>query len=116
MNNADGSAMRRWTGFPRQGYRAALGRRRQEVTTDRQERIRKRAHQIWIDEGKPFEQHERHWEQAIADINKEDAQGSGAHSVGSPAAEQVAGAGPALAEHSKDAAKPAGRKPKRADK
>ncbi|UDL89556.1 DUF2934 domain-containing protein [Mesorhizobium sp. PAMC28654] len=88
------------------------------MTTDRQERIRKRAHQIWIDEGKPFEQHERHWEQAIADINKEDANGSGVHSgaASAGATEQVAGAGPALAEHSKDAAKPAGRKPKRADK
>lgn len=90
------------------------------MTTDRQERIRNRAHQIWIDEGKPFEQHERHWEQAIADINRQDAEGSGAQPeaaiAGSPTTEQVAGAGPALAEHSKDAAKPAGRKPKRADK
>ncbi len=108
--------MRRERRFLKSGYRAALGRRRQEVTTDRQERIRNRAHQIWIDEGKPFHQHERHWEQAIADINREDAEGPGTRSAVSPAAEQVAGAGPALAEHSKDAAKPAGRKPKRADK
>ena len=86
------------------------------MATDRHERIRNRAHQIWIEEGKPFEQHERHWEQAIADINREDAEGTGARSAASPAAQQVAGAGPALAEHSKDAAKPAGRKPKRADK
>ncbi|MET2825908.1 DUF2934 domain-containing protein [Mesorhizobium shangrilense] len=88
------------------------------MTTDRQERIRNRAHQIWIEEGKPFHQHERHWEQATADINKEDAEGSGAHSDPATAgsAERVAGAGPALAEHFKDAAKPAGRKPKRADK
>ena len=88
------------------------------MTTDRQERIRNRAHQIWIDEGKPFHQHERHWEQAIADINREDAEGSGAPSKGGTAdsVEQVAGAGPALAKHSKDASKPAGRKPKRAEK
>ncbi|WP_421912211.1 DUF2934 domain-containing protein [Mesorhizobium sp.] len=88
------------------------------MATDRHERIRKRAHQIWIDEGKPFHQHERHWEQAITDINREDAESSGTHSKAATAgsAERVAGAGPALAEHSKDAAKPAGRKPKRAEK
>jgi len=73
------------------------------VTTDRHERIRNRAHQIWIDEGKPFHQHERHWEQAIADINKEDAERSGAHS--NPA---TAGS-PKKAARSKDAAKPASR-------
>lgn len=39
----------------------------------KEDRIRKRAHQIWEDAGQPEGQHEAHWAQAIADIEAEDA-------------------------------------------
>lgn len=45
------------------------------MTDDRQERIRNRAHQIWQEEGQPAGQHERHWHQAAADIDREGATG-----------------------------------------
>lgn len=73
------------------------------MTGDRQERIRNRAHQIWLDEGKPLGQHERHWAQAIADIDGEDA---GGPKLDAPAPSPATGA----------AAPKAGRKPRRADK
>jgi hypothetical protein len=76
-----------------------------DLTGDRQERIRNRAHQIWLDEGKPLEQHERHWAQAIADIDGEDAGGPKLDAPGA-STEKVAAA----------AAPKAGRKPRRADK
>ncbi|RUX99303.1 DUF2934 domain-containing protein, partial [Mesorhizobium sp. M7A.F.Ca.US.005.03.2.1] len=43
------------------------------MTDDRQERIRNRAHQIWLQEGQPAGHHERHWHQAAADVDQEDA-------------------------------------------
>ena len=45
------------------------------MADDRQERIRNRAHQIWLQEGQPAGQHDRHWHQAAADVDQEDAAG-----------------------------------------
>ncbi|MFB9985129.1 DUF2934 domain-containing protein [Mesorhizobium kowhaii] len=45
------------------------------MADDRQERIRNRAHQIWLQEGQPAGHHDRHWHQATADIDQEDAGG-----------------------------------------
>ncbi|TIN73567.1 MAG: DUF2934 domain-containing protein [Mesorhizobium sp.] len=45
------------------------------MTDDRQERIRNRAHQLWLQEGQPAGHHERHWHQAAADVDQEDAAG-----------------------------------------
>jgi len=36
--------------------------------TDREESIRRRAHEIWEQEGRPEGQHERHWQQAASEI------------------------------------------------
>ena len=60
------------------------------MADDRQERIRNRAHQIWLEEGQPAGQHDRHWHQAVADIDQEDAGGKSA-------AIMAAGAGKAKA-------------------
>jgi hypothetical protein len=48
------------------------------MTDDRQERIRNRAHQIWLQEGQPAGHHERHWHQAAADVDQQDAAGKSA--------------------------------------
>ncbi|RRH94796.1 DUF2934 domain-containing protein [Mesorhizobium tamadayense] len=41
------------------------------MTDDRQERIRRRAHEIWEQAGRPEGSHIEHWEQAIAEIDGE---------------------------------------------
>lgn len=48
------------------------------MTDDRQERIRNRAHQLWLQERQPAGHHERHWHQAAADVDQEDAAGKSA--------------------------------------
>ena len=68
------------------------------MADDRQERIRNRAHQIWLEEGQPAGQHDRHWHQAVADIDQEDAGGKSA-------AKKAAGAGKAKAPKAKAAPK-----------
>ncbi|QKC78097.1 DUF2934 domain-containing protein [Mesorhizobium erdmanii] len=85
------------------------------MTDDRQERIRNRAHQIWQEEGQPAGHHERHWHQAAADIEREDA--------GKPAkpAKKVSAAGKAKAAPKEEkpvakASKPKTSKPKKAAK
>ncbi len=65
------------------------------MSGDRQERIRKQAHAIWEREGRQHGLHEKHWHDATREIDAEDA-----------ATQASVGAGPALAKHSKDAAKP----------
>ncbi|WP_348633294.1 DUF2934 domain-containing protein, partial [Mesorhizobium sp. M4B.F.Ca.ET.013.02.1.1] len=42
--------------------------RRQQVTDDRQERIRQRAHAIWEKAGRPEGADIQHWDQATAEI------------------------------------------------
>ena len=63
------------------------------MADDRQERIRNRAHQIWQEEGQPAGHHDRHWHQAAADIDREDA----GQSAKKPT-KKAAGAGKAKAE------------------
>ena len=43
------------------------------MTDDRQERIRKRAHQIWEEEGQPAGQHERHWREAAEHVDRDNS-------------------------------------------
>lgn len=78
------------------------------MADDRQERIRNRAHQIWQQEGQPAGQHERHWHQAAADVDREDAAGT------SSVTKKAAGAGKAkpAPKEAKAAKKPS--KPKKA--
>ncbi|RWP96472.1 DUF2934 domain-containing protein [Mesorhizobium sp.] len=39
------------------------------MTDDRQERIRRRAHAIWEQAGRPDGVHQQHWDQAAAEID-----------------------------------------------
>lgn len=43
---------------------------------DREERIRRRAHEIWEREGQPEGKHDEHWAQATAEVAAEDDKGS----------------------------------------
>jgi hypothetical protein len=85
--------------------------RESRMGSDREERIRRRAHAIWEREGKPHGSHQEHWDQATSEIDTEDAQSANPSrnvdpaTVASPSVEQVTGAGPAVAHHSKDAPK-----------
>jgi len=40
-------------------------------TTDREERIRKRAHQLWQEAGEPADRHEEFWRQAETEIDQQ---------------------------------------------
>jgi hypothetical protein len=44
-----------------------------DVFLETEERIRARAHQLWLDEGKPEGRHERHWAEAAEIIALEDS-------------------------------------------
>jgi hypothetical protein len=50
-----------------------------------EERIRARAHEIWIQEGRPEGRHDQHWEQACREIEAEDAAAAAAVAAASPA-------------------------------
>ena len=41
------------------------------MTDDRQERIRRRAHAIWEQAGRPDGAHQQHWDQATAEVDSE---------------------------------------------
>ncbi|QQP87869.1 DUF2934 domain-containing protein [Skermanella sp. TT6] len=41
-------------------------------TDDREERVRQRAHEIWIREGRPEGRSDRHWQQAKDEIEVEE--------------------------------------------
>lgn len=43
------------------------------MTDDRQERIRRRAHAIWEQAGRPDGAHQQHWDQAAAEIDGEES-------------------------------------------
>lgn len=43
------------------------------MTTEREEKIRQRAHQIWESEGRPHGQHDQHWERARGEVDREAA-------------------------------------------
>ena len=59
------------------------------MTSERDEKVRQRAYEIWLREGSPEGRHEEHWEQARREIDNEAdaaaAVGSSAD-AGSPAA------------------------------
>ncbi|ESX64915.1 MULTISPECIES: DUF2934 domain-containing protein [unclassified Mesorhizobium] len=40
---------------------------------DRHEKIRQRAYEIWVREGRPHGEHERHWQQAKRELDLDDA-------------------------------------------
>jgi hypothetical protein len=46
------------------------------MSEDRNERIRRRAYEIWQREGAADGEHERHWHQASAEIDREDELGA----------------------------------------
>jgi hypothetical protein len=51
---------------------------------DREERIRRRAHEIWELAGRPLGEDIRHWEQAAREIDEEDAAAAGEAGSASP--------------------------------
>ena len=79
------------------------------MADDRQERIRNRAHQIWQEEGQPAGHHERHWHQAAADIDREDA---GKPSAAKKPAKKASGASKAKAAPKEEKAAAKASKPK----
>ncbi|RWO49581.1 MAG: DUF2934 domain-containing protein [Mesorhizobium sp.] len=81
------------------------------MTDDRQERIRNRAHQLWLQEGQPAGHHERHWHQAAADVDQEDAAGK---SAAKKPTKKAAGAGKAKAAPKEAKAATKAGKPKKA--
>ncbi|MER8443425.1 DUF2934 domain-containing protein [Mesorhizobium sp. M1066] len=83
------------------------------MTDDRQERIRNRAHQIWLQEGQPAGHHERHWHQAATDVDQEDAAGK---SAAKKPTRKAAGAGKAKAAPKEAKAATKAGKPKKAAK
>jgi len=63
---------------------------------DRQHLIRKRAYEIWEQEGYPQGQHERHWDQATRDVDaQEGSQDASATDAELAAGAMAAGAGEA---------------------
>lgn len=46
------------------------------MDTDREEKIRFRAHAIWVSEGKPVGRDAEHWERARSEVEAEEKQGS----------------------------------------
>ena len=72
---------------------------------DREERIRKRAHEIWEKEGRPDGEGHRHWAQAESEV---DAEGK----KGKKAAPKKAAASKAPVDKKTKEKKPAGKKPK----
>ncbi|MEI9411448.1 DUF2934 domain-containing protein [Mesorhizobium salmacidum] len=83
------------------------------MADDRQERIRNRAHQIWQEEGQPAGDHERHWHQAAADVDREDA---GKPSADKKPAKKASGAGKTKTPPKDEKAAAKASKPKKAAK
>ncbi|MCZ0960921.1 DUF2934 domain-containing protein [Paracoccus benzoatiresistens] len=42
------------------------------MATDREERIRQRAHQLWEEQGRPEGKHAEHWQQASSEVGEDD--------------------------------------------
>jgi len=70
------------------------------VTDDRQDRIRRRAHEIWEQAGRPEGAHQEHWDKATAEVD------GGAAAKPKKVAKK-ADAKPAKADAKPKAAKPA---------
>jgi hypothetical protein len=80
------------------------------MADSREDRIRARAHEIWLNEGQPSGHEQRHWEQAAADVDAEDSKAK-KPAAKKPAAakagpKKASGAAAAVAKTSKDAKKP----------
>ncbi|PAQ09225.1 DUF2934 domain-containing protein [Mesorhizobium temperatum] len=75
------------------------------MTDDRQERIRRRAHAIWEQAGRPDGAHQQHWDQATAEIDGE---------VSRPKAKAARPKEPAAAKAKPKDTKPKDTKPKTA--
>ncbi|MGN6551425.1 MAG: DUF2934 domain-containing protein [Pararhizobium sp.] len=43
---------------------------------DREERIRRRAHEIWEREGRPEGREQEHWDKAVQDVEAEESEAS----------------------------------------
>ena len=69
------------------------------MSSNREEKIRQRAHAMWEKEGRPHGAHDRHWQQATSEVDGEDAA-----AAGEPAAAKKS---PAKAKASATAAAPA---------
>lgn len=67
------------------------------MATDRQERIRHRAHEIWEKQGRPHGADYQHWDQATREIDAEDvaAKKPAAKAAPKPAKSAVKAASPA---------------------
>lgn len=86
----------------------------------KEDRIRKRAHEIWEHAGRPEGLHEAHWSQAVSEIEAEDAApakvakpraAKKTESAEKPAAKKAAAAKPAAAAKTTAAEAPAAKKP-----
>ncbi len=77
---------------------------------DRDERIRKRAHEIWEREGRPDGADEQHWLQASREIDAEDQPAASEPETEKPAPKKARQTKPAEAEGSKPASPPRQRK------
>ena len=44
------------------------------ASTDHEERIRQRAHELWESDGRPEGRAQEHWERAAQDLDREDAE------------------------------------------
>lgn len=51
------------------------------MTTEREDRIRQRAHQLWEEQGRPEGRHDEHWSQASSEIG-DDAGGDSTDGTG----------------------------------
>lgn len=51
--------------------------RNSSQNSDREERIRQRAHELWEQAGRPDGHADQHWERAAQDLDREDAQHEG---------------------------------------
>ncbi|SMH45175.1 DUF2934 domain-containing protein [Azospirillum agricola] len=65
---------------------------------DIQERISRRAHEIWEREGHPDGRHDEHWAQAEAEIRAEDGAGTSGGAAGKPSRKAAAKGTRAAAE------------------
>lgn len=45
------------------------------MTTEREDRIRQRAHQLWEEQGRPDGRHDEHWSQASSEIGEDGGTG-----------------------------------------
>ena len=83
------------------------------MSEDREERVRRRAHEIWEREGRPHGDEKKHWEQASNEIDAEGAKPADAAAATgtSPPLEKLAGKRRAAAKPKQATeSKPAGQK------